>query len=239
MPVKMNPIEPAATDAILVGDPRRAFALAQELTVRPRMSHQARGLWGYTGETAGGTSLTVQSTGSGGPAAVPVIGDLADQGVTRMVRLGTCLANDPDIEAGTVLLVQRALIRDGAAAKLSSGAAECLPDPDLLSALATVGRPVTVSSHDLVGRFEPTDGQGETAGVARDLQTATLLAMARRLELQAAAVLVVAEDQSGTRLDEETLTGIFRPVGRKVAERLAPPGNDPPDSRESKPEVEG
>ena len=51
MPVKMNPIEPAAGDAILVGDPRRAFALAQELTGQPKMSHQARGFWGYKGLT--------------------------------------------------------------------------------------------------------------------------------------------------------------------------------------------
>ena len=43
MPVKMNPIEPAAGDAILVGDPRRAFALAQEKGLMNRLltPHQA------------------------------------------------------------------------------------------------------------------------------------------------------------------------------------------------------
>ena len=107
MPVKMNPIEPPAADAILVGDPRRAFALAQELTVQPKMSHQARGLWGYSGVSPDGMPLTVQSTGSGGPSAVPVIGDLVEQGVSRVVRLGTCLAIDPSLRAGTVLLVER------------------------------------------------------------------------------------------------------------------------------------
>lgn len=222
MPVRMNPIESAASDAFLVGDPRRAFSLAQELTVQPRMSHQARGLWGYTGETTEGRALTVQSTGSGGPAAVTVIGDLVEQGASRLIRLGTCLATDPDMEAGTVILVERALIRDGAAGLLSGGANDCRPDDSLLDLLAGVGRPATISSHDLVARFDPTDREGHADAVARDLQTSTVFLMARRLAVQAAAVAVVAEDASGVRLEEDDLTEIFRQVGRNVLESLRP-----------------
>lgn len=223
MPVQMNPIEPAAGDAILVGDPRRAFALAQELMGQPKMSHQARDLWGYTGITAGELPLTVQSTGSGGPSAVPVIGDLAAQGARRVIRLGTCLAIDQELKAGTLILVDRAVIADGAGRLLTGGADFIGPDQELLAALDGLGRRAPVSSHDLVKRHEP-DGPGQPdtgPAIARDLQTAATLAMGRRLAIPTAALLIVAEDGSGHRLGEEDLWDLFRSAGRAVLGRLA------------------
>ncbi len=227
--MKMNPIETAAGDAVLVGDPRRAFALAQELTVQPRMSHQARGLWGYTGITVEGTPLTVQSTGSGGPGAVAVIGDLAEQGIERVLRLGTCLAIDPGLELGVAILVERALSFDGASRALGAGDAT-LPDPDLLRRLDGLGRRATISSHDLVARYEAVAGErverpgGEAAGagpaIARDLQTAASFAMCERLEIPAAALLIVAEDGSGGRLGEDELWNRFRTTGKAALGRL-------------------
>lgn len=223
MPVKMNPIEPAAGDAILVGDPRRAFALAQELTGQPKMSHQARGLWGYKGLTDDGLRLTIQSTGVGGPSAVPVIGDLASQGVSRMIRLGTCLAIEPGLAAGTLLLVSRAVVADGTSRVLSAGQDFVRPDQGLLGALGGLGREATISSHDLVRRYEP-EGTGRSdpgPAIARDLQTAATLAMCRRLEIPAAALLIVAEDTAGNRLDEEAMWDLFRSAGKAVLSRLA------------------
>lgn len=221
MPVRMNPIEPAAGDAILVGDPRRAFTLAQELTAQPRMSHQARGLWGYTGNTVSGQALTVQSTGVGGPSAVPVIGDLADQGVKRMIRLGTCLAIDPELEAGMVLVIERALINDGAARALSGRETFARPDQDLFQSLAGLGRSATISSHDLVSRHEPEGSRPDPGpAIARDLQTAATFAMCRQAAIPAAALLIVAEDRSGRRLDEENLWELFRSAGKAVTARL-------------------
>jgi uridine phosphorylase len=219
----MTPIEAAAGDAVLVGDPRRAFALAQELMVQPKMSHQARGLWGYTGLTADGRPLTVQATGVGGSSAVPVIGDLAAQGVSRMLRLGTCLAIDDSLGAGALLLVERAVVADGAGRLLSDGAGFVRPDPQLADALEGLGRTATISSHDLVERYEP-EGSGRPdpgPAVARDLQTAATLAMCGRLGLPSAALLIVAEDHSGERLGEEDLWDLFRSAGSAALGRLA------------------
>ena len=185
------------------------------------MSHQARGLWGYVGTTDSGRRLTVQSTGSGGPSAVPVIGDLADAGVTRMLRLGTCLATDPELMSGTVLLVERAVIADGASRTLSGRDDFARPDRELFSVLEGLGREATVSSHDLVERYEPAgDGGGQAPAVARDLQTATFLAMCRRISVPAAALLIVAEDRSGDRLGEEDLWQLFRTAGKAALSRL-------------------
>jgi uridine phosphorylase len=90
MPAILRPTATFAADAILVGDPGRALLLAQELLEKPKMSNHARGLWGYTGVTPAGRELTIQSTGMGGPSAAVVLADLAELGLRRAIRIGTC-----------------------------------------------------------------------------------------------------------------------------------------------------
>ena len=63
------------------------------------MSNHARGLWGYTGRTPAGVRLTIQATGMGGPSAALVLADLAELGVRRAIRVGTCVALDPELGA--------------------------------------------------------------------------------------------------------------------------------------------
>lgn len=219
-PAHLTPLSPPTQDAVVTGDPRRAFALAQALTVQPKMSHQARGLWGYTGETADGLELTIQSTGTGGAAAVAVIGDLAGLGVRRLVRLGTCVAARGCHPPGQVLLVERAITADGAGRLLTAGAA-ATPDANLLALLEGVAPAATVSSHDFVGRFDPDGPTPATGASARDLQTAATLGFSRRLGVAAAAVLVVAGDETGQRLEEAELEPTFVEVGLDIAGRLA------------------
>jgi uridine phosphorylase len=218
MPVRLNPLRQPDADAILVGDPRRAFVLAQALTVQPEMSHLARGLWGYCGVTAGGLALTVQSTGVGGPSAVAVISDLAGLGVGRIVRLGTCVGETP----GSAFLIDRARGFDGASrALLESDRAELRPDPGLFTALESVARPSPVASHDLVLRLDPGEPVAAAATAPlRDLQTAATFAVAERLGIAAAAILVVAEDGSGQRLSEPELEQRFESIGRGVVTAL-------------------
>src|ERR1700748_1238385 len=90
VPRRLRPTAEIHSEAILVGDPGRAMALAQVLTEGPKMANHARGLWGYSGPTPGGRGLTVQATGMGGPSAALVLADLAELGVRRAVRVGTC-----------------------------------------------------------------------------------------------------------------------------------------------------
>ncbi len=76
------------------------MALAQVLTEQPKMANHARGLWGYSGITAAGRGLTVQATGMGGPSAALVLSDLAELGVERAVRVGTCAAIESSFRPG-------------------------------------------------------------------------------------------------------------------------------------------
>src|SRR5262249_22646816 len=125
MPRHLRPSTGYAEDALLPGDPGRALALAQQLLTEPKMSNHARGLWGYTGETADGRPLSIQATGIGGPSAAIVLTELAELGVKRAIRVGTCGALDPALAHGDLVVVGEALATDGTSRAL--GADELVP----------------------------------------------------------------------------------------------------------------
>ncbi len=190
MPARLRPTAPIAADAILVGDPGRALLLAQELLEQPRMSNHARGLWGYSGRTATAGDLTIQSTGMGGPSAAVVLAELAELGVHRVVRVGTCVAQRA--APGTLLLVERAIAEGGSAVSFGLGLGDSVdPDSDLSARLrAELGpeaRPATVASFDLLPEDPGALPQGADAA---DLQTVAILARARALGVAAAAILI-------------------------------------------------
>lgn len=232
MPIRIEPLIEPTPEAILVGDPRRAFVLAQAFTDEPRMSHLARGLWGYVGRTPDGRGLTVQSTGAGGPAVSAVLSDLAGAGVGTAVRMGTCEAVVGGPETGSIFLVTRALALDGAGRALTgAGSASdgVWIEPDsvltrrLRDALGDSAVEIEVSSHDLVARLD-TDPDRDPSTPIRDLQTAAFLAAAARADIRAAVLLIVVEDATGARLAEaeveEGLVGLWPGVAaalRKVS----------------------
>jgi uridine phosphorylase len=203
MPARLRPTAPIAAEAILVGDPGRALMLAQAVLAEPKMSNHARGLWGYTGAAEAG-ELTIQSTGMGGPSAGLVLADLAELGVRRAIRVGTCTALDPALGTGDLLRAIGALVGNSP----TDAPSEAIrPDAGLdgelgrrLRERATAG--VVVSLDTLHGA-----GASAPAGVAdaADMQTATLLRRGLELGVALAAVLVVTETASGERIaqDEE------------------------------------
>ena len=196
MPLRLRPTAPLAADAILVGDPGRALLLAQELLEQPKMSNHARGLWGYSGRTPAGDPLTIQATGIGGPSAALVLGDLAELGVRRAIRVGSC-AGGPRARLGDLLVVSEAFAEGG------SASAAARPDPDLTGRLAeTIGeesRVGAIASFD----FHPRAESLPDGVLAADMQTAALLSRARELDLSLAAVLIAVEIEGGKRALEK------------------------------------
>ncbi|HET9196945.1 MAG TPA: hypothetical protein VFN92_01655 [Solirubrobacterales bacterium] len=216
MPARLRPTAPIAAEAILVGDPGRALMLAQELLEEPKMSNHARGLWGYTGVTEAGRQLTIQSTGMGGPSASVVLADLAELGVRRAVRIGTC-SSLGDLELGQLLVVRDARGGEGA---LASPEAAKAPRPDrgltaeLLERLPEA-RAGSVVSLDNLYRD---DGSSSAASAeAADMQTAALLAAAELLGVATAAILVVTEKGGEGRLSDDDLAAAAKLAGRAAA----------------------
>ena len=210
MPARLRPTAPIAAEAVLVGDPGRALMLAQELLQEPKMSNHARGLWGYTGLTAAGRELTIQSTGMGGPSASVVLADLAELGVQRAVRIGTC-ASLGDLELGDLVVVDRA---QGANGSPEDGKAP-EPDPGLTEALRgqlPEARLASVVSLDTL--YRPERNQPSLLADAADMQTAGLFMSAAEHEVAVAALLVVAEKSDAGQLRDEELEAAAKVAGR-------------------------
>jgi purine-nucleoside phosphorylase len=223
MPARLRPTAPIAADAVLAGDPGRALMLAQELLVEPKMSNHARGLWGYTGRTDGGRELSIQATGMGGPSAALVLADLAELGVRRAIRVGTCVAIAPEPAPGDLLTVIEAHAWGGGGA----GAA-ILPDATLTAGLrrelGRAARPAIVASLDV-----PHRGGGAAAPYAErvdaaDMQTAALLAGAEASGVAIAAVLVVAESAAGDQADDEGVEAAAKLAGVAASAALSAKG---------------
>ena len=233
MPHHLIPSTAYAPDALLPGDPGRALALAQQLLTEPRMSNHARGLWGYSGATSDGRRLSIQSTGMGGPSAAIVLQDLAELGVRRAIRVGTCGALDPALAHGDLVVAAEAIAGDGTSRAL--GAEEIVRgDPGLTAALAAglpPGRsPARIATTDLFysAPGEPAgercEGWRGSGAVAVEMEAATLFTVGADLGLATACALVVSdvfENGERRRIGDEELAEAVERMGATAAAALA------------------
>jgi uridine phosphorylase len=213
MPARLRPTAPIAADAILVGDPGRALMLAQELLEQPKMSNHARGLWGYTGVTATGDELTIQATGMGGPSAAVVVADLAELGVKRAIRVGTC-ASLGDLDLGELIIVEEA---QGAFPNHQDAKA-LRPDAVLTAAVRDrlpEAQGASIVSLDTL--YRPERDLPSVLAEAADMQTAGLLASAAEHEVAAAAILIVTEKSDSGQLRDEELEKTAKRAGSAAA----------------------
>jgi uridine phosphorylase len=234
MALHLRPNTDYAEDALLPGDPGRALALAQELLTKPKMSNHARGLWGYTGETPDGHPLSIQSTGMGGPSAAIVLRELAELGVRRAIRVGTCGALDPELRHGDLLVAGEALAEDGTSRALGAGEGVA-PDAELTARLAAQlsgpPSPARIVSTDLFydGEAEGPSHQRSAAwsrrgAAAVEMEAATLFALGPRLGVATACLLAVSdtfEDGVRRRIDDEQLAEAATRMGAAAAAALA------------------
>lgn len=225
MPARLRPTAPNAADAILVGDPGRALMLAQELLQQPKMSNHARGLWGYTGENPEGHELTIQSTGMGGPSASVVLGDLAELGVRRAIRIGTCTSLG-DQELGDLVVVTEAFPEPGGSLRRADEREEPrqpVVEPDavlthrLLRAIGEATGAIAVSLDVLHRPGQEAPPASEVA----DMQTAALFATASEFEVVVAALLIVSQSRDGDQLSDEKLEAAAKRGGAAASALLS------------------
>ena len=218
MSIHLRPTAPIAADALLPGDPGRALSLAQELFAQPKMSNHHRGLWGYYGETAEGRPLTIQATGIGGPSAAIVLTELAELGLERAIRVGTCVAISPDLEIGSLAVPTEAIAGDGTSRALGAGE-RTVPAPELLAALraaAPAALAAPVASTDLFYGAPERSTEALDGAVALEMEAAALFALGPALGIDVACVLTVVE-AGGERLADERLAEAELEMGRAAA----------------------
>ena len=186
------------------------------------MSNHARGLWGYSGETARGEHLTIQATGMGGPSAAIVLADLAKLGVRQAVRIGTCRGLG-DTQPGQLLVVGEAVAEGGSAASLGVAQGETVrPDAELLARLQEE-LPDTSAARIASADVVPCEAAPAKPGiVAADMQTVAVLAAGARAGVSAAAVLIVCEAARAGALDDRNLEEAAKRAGHASARALSP-----------------
>jgi uridine phosphorylase len=237
VPHHLRPSTPYAPDALLPGDPGRALAFAQQLLTEPKMSNHARGLWGYTGETPEGHPLSIQSTGMGGPSAAIVLQELAELGVRRAIRVGTCGAVDPGLAHGHLVVASEALAEDGASRALGAGETVA-PDPELTARLGAGlppgAAPSRIVTTDLFydsdpGREGPprarADAWRRRGAVAVEMEAAAVFTLGRRLGVATGCVLVVSDtfdDGARRRIEDDQLAEAAERMGALAAGALNP-----------------
>jgi uridine phosphorylase len=226
-PLHLHPTAPLAPRALLPGDPGRALALAQILLETPRMFNHHRGLWGYTGTAhADGEPLTIQATGMGGPSAVIVLEELADLGLRRAVRVGTCGALADGLELGSLIAATEALAADGASRALGAGAVAA-PDPGLTATLvAGADRAGLVVTTDLFYDPEPSRARAWTdaGALAVEMEAAALMTVGERRGVAVGCVLVVSDSVAGggVRIGEHELDAAVQRMGEAAVRALGP-----------------
>jgi uridine phosphorylase len=231
-PIHIHPTAELAPRALLPGDPGRALQLAQALLEAPLMFNHNRGLWGYTGAAlADGKSLTIQSTGMGGPSAAIVVEELIDLGAERVIRVGTCGAIAAGLELGELVVVTEALAADGTSRALAGRPPQAGPDavaadPVLTAALSGERRGVAVST-DLF--YDPSAAANHAAWAAAgalviEMEAAAVLRVAQRRDVPAACVLAVTDlltNGERRRIDAKGYVSAGERLGRAAVAALA------------------
>lgn len=193
---------------LLPGDPARVD-LAAEMLGSFRILGQNREFRAGRG-VFDDVEIGVCSTGIGGPSTEIALVELAGLGVRTVIRIGGMGAMRPEIEPGTLGIVQRAQRESGAARHyLPDG--EAVPTPAVADALTAAARhldrpsrPITVLSTDsyYLGQGRPLPRwedraaeriqQVERSGVdGMDMEAETVLAVGRAVGLSVGAVLAV------------------------------------------------
>ncbi len=118
---------------ILPGAPERVEKIAALLD-DPVFIGSNREFTAWNGRLEGET-VTVCSTGIGGPSTAIAVEELADLGAKVMIRVGTCGGIALPVESGDAVIASGAVRQDGTSHEYAPAAYPAVPDARVLSAL--------------------------------------------------------------------------------------------------------
>jgi uridine phosphorylase len=219
---------------------KRAGLEAQRLSAEAVLTHQGyllprrrawerrRSIGGFSFDlriVSGGGLAIAGVRGVGAPGSAIAIEELAAAGVRRLIAVDICGSLVAEVVSGDVVVVERALACDGTS-RHYAGTSEVRADEGLTRRLQerlradgvgfTTG---TAWSTDAVYRETPSEldaARGRGAVVA-DMETGCVFAVAATLGIEAAAVLVAADELSGGWRPPGDMKGIEATVRRAYA----------------------
>lgn len=239
MPIHVRCAQNTAPIVFLPGDPNRAKWIAENVFEDAVCTTSYRQMLGYTGRV-GETTVSVQTTGMGGPSAAVVCEELVTLGAKFFIRIGTCGALDPGMNPGDLFIVTAACMADGTSN-------EIVDDHMRGTTIPRLGFAATSDFHFLRAAYDEATEQkipfhmGKVASLDRfyghddgtyrrlvdlgigavEMEAATVLTTAAKYGVRAAAMMAVSDQVFGAkRADEETIQhGVERMI--RVAVRAA------------------
>jgi uridine phosphorylase len=133
--------------AVLSGDPARSRSIAETYLQNHRLLSANRGLNSYIGNLASGRSLLAATSGMGAPSLSIVANELVQLGIRQIIRIGTCGSIQDYVPAGSVVISQAALCRQGAANEIAPVEYPAAADPFLTVALVQAAQELGVEYH--------------------------------------------------------------------------------------------
>ena len=188
------------------GDPRRAEHIARTYFTDARQVNGERGMLGFTG-TFDGHPISVQTSGMGGASAAIVYEELAQLGVRRIVRVGTCGALQPHMAMADLVVAVAATPLDSVTSTLTGGEPHAPIATFELAVRATeLSRQQGLTTHTGLiassdvfydpdaGRFDRLRSRGY---LAIEMEAATLYTIAALRGMEALAVMTVSDTLVG------------------------------------------
>jgi DeoD family purine-nucleoside phosphorylase len=203
MPIHIRAQKGEYAEACLVpGDPLRAKYVAETFLEGVEQRNWERGMLGYTG-TFNGKPVSVQATGMGCPSAAIVVEELAQLGVKRILRIGTCGGLQPDMKLGDLIVAISAVPADSTAVHYVGGEPHApTADWELVHAAVhsakELGKPVRVGpivSSDIF--YNPDDGQyqrwSDRGILAVEMEAAVLFTLGALRKVKTGCLLTVSD----------------------------------------------
>lgn len=188
---------------LLPGDPLRAKYIAETFLEDVVQYNSVRNALGYTG-TYKGKRVSVQGTGMGVPSISIYVNELmADYGVKKLIRVGTCGAIQKDVKVRDVIIAQTSSTDSAINRVAFGGTIDFAPtaDFDLLlkayNAAKDAGLSVRVGNIFTADQFYSDEAQNEKLAaygvLAVEMETSALYTLAAKYGRQALTVLTVSD----------------------------------------------
>lgn len=137
----------ATTIALLSGDPGRSELIASTHLTGGRALARNRGLDAFVATLPGGAPVVSATSGMGAPSMSIVVNELAQVGITTVIRIGTSGSIQDHVRAGEVVIGSGALTSQGAALDIAPPEFPAVADPFLTVGLAEAATALGVTHH--------------------------------------------------------------------------------------------
>ncbi len=206
---------------ILPGDPKRCALIAEYLD-NPELIADNREFITYTG-TLDGETVSVTSTGIGGPSASIAMEELYRCGADTFIRVGTCGGMQPEVKSGDIVIATGAVRMEGTSKEYAPIEYPAVPDLTVTNALVKAASEMGVPFHTGVvqckdafyGQHEPEkmpvsyelenkwEAWKKLGCLASEMESAALFIVASHLHVRVGTCLLVMANQEREKLGLE------------------------------------